>query len=84
MSIQGNGLYPVIHTMDRVGKCHQLNAGEFNLLLGLSLSPLPARSAGTLVSILHSNHLIHTLYDSIKNSSFTTVHSCIVFHCCCV
>lgn len=32
-----------------------------------SLSPLPARSAGALLSILHSNHPIHTLYDSIQN-----------------
>lgn len=82
MSIQGSSLCPIIHTMGRVGNCHQLNACELKLLR-ISLSPLPASPAGASVSILHSNHLILTFFDSVQNPTFTTVHSCIVFHCCC-
>ncbi len=79
MSIQGASLYPIIHTTDRAGNRHQLNAGEFKLLLEISLCPLLASSAGSSVSMLHLNHSIHTFFDFVQNPTFLTVYSCIVF-----
>lgn len=61
MSIQGSSLYPIIHTMDRGGNCHKVNAGELKLLLE-SLPPLSAGSAGTVMSILYLNHIF---FDSV-------------------
>lgn len=59
MSIQGSSLHPIIHTVGKVGNCHQLNACELKLLLGIHLSPLPvmqARQCLSRIQIISSSY----------------------------